>query len=242
MTLSFFRDYQELFVGCQILYDGSYSGTTLYNVINSGTYDGVIAGSPNRSADQFELNTTAFDWITSGDSAKRIDTQWNPTAAGTWMLLYKKADVVNSGNGYMGAWDGAASTSYLLMGLPDNSKKAQFGTGDLTNGSKWMDSLYDLNNGNWRVLTLSWGTNGTRLYIDGVLNASNTTTPITSALQTIWIGAEHYCAGTNRSVLHTTGPCAIFNVQKSDTDILTLSRLMLKKLSYPIYPGVRSCL
>lgn len=137
---------------------------------NPGTFQG---GTPTASADRF--NNIAKSYVFNGSSnfISTSDVFLNPTSfsVSTWFktttnvggALIGFSSVQTGGGGTRDRFIYMTSTGLLYFGVAPGAVK------------KYINTTNNYNDGNWHLVTATLGAGGMKLYVDGVLSASDLT-------------------------------------------------------------------
>lgn len=251
MTLTKYSGaYEELFSNCIALWNNSkvgVSGTTIFNIINSGTYDATLTGTPLTSTDRFGIGTntlqcTGSNYISIAHNAIFNIGSGNMTIAiwvkpytlsGNYVELVGKGARSGSVSGYR-SWNLLIGTSnsylYILNGIAEYGYQIDAAT---------FSDIYP-----WSFLVLRKTGTTWELSINGgsfVQFTTSAATPSDAANNGIRV-----CAGVNTTTPTATNVGAIgeimyFTSSVSLAQIKTLYDLTSKKYLYPVLPGQRSC-
>lgn len=251
MTVSKWRDWQELCNGLHRYYDLSsrgINGTNVINLITPGTNDGTLVGSgfTYTSPDRF-------------GSLKNTNVNWSSNNFVTTSMLF------NYQNGAVAAWIKYTPSSdrECIIGHYDSSSNGR-GMNIVENTCVLYDELYASGTGyphastypvppnEWCLLVLTWGTLYQRnLFIftmDDIVEHKNynSTAYASSETHVSYIGISHDHRATNGySECNHTYITEVFiwkDRQLSKADVIMLWNITRYKYLYPITPGVRGVL
>lgn len=236
MTLTKYSDFQEIFNNCLCYFPVSVNGTAYLEAMNG--YNGVIHGSvpldvkdrfgwkytPNWESQNLSnyINASLTDKVSSTSQTiitairPRMNYSNNPCA----LSLH------NSTGGYYG-WDLRVGTDRINMML-------QTSAGGLV---KQLD--YTTTNPDWDIFTVSFSPTSMKLYRNGNLISSNTTSGTYVYTSDMYLNFGVDTPGAYYPFMGEIGEVMLFTVELTDSQVMAINRLMGQMYLTPLLSGVR---
>lgn len=257
MTLTYYKDYQELFQNIAIYYDLSsrgISGTTVQNMATPGTNNGTLNGTgwTYTDADRFGIaKQTNNNWT---DETKYISTPFVINYQnGTFALWIKPTSATASkitGNYYI---PDASHVSDFVIGY-SNDNRCSFNIQQSSSTQNIVAITNTISIGTWVLILCSWGTTHKQnIYVfslTGLIDKAYNNNTYYSASQTkgLPIGLEYWqvynaYGGIEYKDSHFYGNIGEVMIWKdrqlSETEIYQLWNLTRQKYLFPVLPGQR---
>lgn len=248
MTLTFYRDYQELFAGMTGYWNLSNSGiigTICPNIINSGTNDGTVVGSPSKAVDRFGIASNTLTFDATDDKITLPTTALNSATFGIggWIkgavrATGERRTMVSCMNPY--SWCIVLSDTNTSNGSPN---KIQFMVQNTVPDVFVANSVTTLTaTETWYFVfaTINDSTGVMRLFVNGAYESTATRTGSHRSYSLAnSIGAQF--DGTNTVYIHNSaiGEIMFFTTIPSDAVIKQLYALTSKKYLYPLFSNRR---
>lgn len=239
MTLTYYKDYQKLFAGCVAYYDGSTSGTTLNNIINTAQ-NGTLGANASIVSDRFDKLRSMKTTPSSITDSTAIITCYPQTGD-----LYAMC-------GWFYFVTGSSTTEPVQSICYNNTTQKLFSIGDFTGSFDPLLAIIDNKNGRiiyttntvpsgWNHVAIRW--NGTRyeFYANGILIPAF---EWSATISIITLASDHKIGfWTKAAPIHyygtTVSDYMVFTSSISPEQIKTIYNLTRTKYIYPVMPGVR---
>ena len=238
MTLTYYRDYQELFAGCVAYWDGSNAGTTLYDII--GSYNGTLVGSPTAVQNSFGISK-AFGF---NGSSNYITTSIVPNYSSGTFIIRIKRNATGVYHCMFGCQNMSSPWYSNYLHFRGDNNKIEYVYSQGAAASSLLSTVAVTNTSDYYTIAVTWNnsTAGSAIYINGILNASNSVSAAnTSVSNTAYIMASHdsdgnpvrkWCNGNLEFAM-------LYNRSLSAVEIAEIYQLTRQKYLYPIFPGHR---
>ncbi|RWW91626.1 fibronectin type III domain-containing protein, partial [Flavobacterium cerinum] len=148
---------------------------------NSGTFQG---GTPTASADRFNVAAKAYTFNGSSNYISTSTAYVNPASVSvsSWFkttttvggVLMGFSSLQTGGNGNRDRFIYMTSTGILYFGVAPGAVK------------KYINTTTAYNDGNWHLVTATLGASGMKLYVDGVLSASDLSVTTAETITGYW--------------------------------------------------------
>ncbi len=246
MTLTYFKDYQELFAGQVPYYDGSLTSDGKLQDINSG-YHGTIIGATRTGTNRFGIANKCMvfdgtdDYVNTGyvlgTVSNRTITIWfkhteDRVDASRTIIFGKSAS--DGGFPYFKIYHNT-SNEYALTVRQSAALPTEYTV-------VIPSTNFTLNS--WYMITGSMGTRGLEIYLNGALINSNNAVTFVPVITTnpLVIGASMSTNGTTISdyCKAEIGEVLINSTQPTPEVIKSLYNLTKSKYLFPVQSGIRA--
>ena len=239
MTLTKYRDFQELFAGCVAYYDGSLNPAgKLQDLI--GENHGTITGATKTGTDRFGTPNRIMSFDGSDDY---VYTGVVPSSVGTILIWIKTTSTVAS-RYFIGEQHSTNNPySWISIGSIGNGQfTCAFGGASASQEVYCNSTGLSINNGSWHFLGMTWNSS---VGISAIYNGDIIKTTLAALRGDGHIGFNIGSLNYNTSyspIAALIGEVYIFNRVLSVAEIKTLYNFMYGRYMYPIIPGVRGVL
>lgn len=247
MTLTFYRDYQELFQGCIVYYDGTMSGSSFQNLITPGTYDGLVNGS------MFQTGTNRFGKLNTTRICAGVNTEYisNLPAItyqnGAALIWFYSTNPSGSDQGLITANNSSSPYQAFVIAIKTSTGEIIFWIRQVDGSTAIVKSTIGLTANTWYCIAVSWGTTykmnmvlGTATGHVETLYNNNSWYPASNPVP-VYAGLYSNSGSVRNNPLNgSMNEIMIFkDVHVSPVQLRMLYEITRKKYLYPVLPGQR---
>lgn len=241
MTLTKYKDLQELFSGCVAYWDGSLnSSDALQNLFS--TLHGTVSGAALTGTDKCGIvnNSLVFDGV-NDYVALASDVIGDITSAFTIIAMVK----ITSTEGVIYAEALSSNTTNPCIAFRISSTRVMLYSRSNTNTELSVSYTTTIPIDTWIPVAITHAASSTTFtfYVNGIQYSGTQTFGSTSSTDVANIGVLRR-GGSQYDLWWpgTLGELIIFNTQLSDVQLKVLADLIIRNRIFPLLPGVRCTL
>jgi len=244
MTLTKYKDYNELFNGCVAYYDGSLNSSGQLQDLSGNGYNGSITGATRTGNNRFGFSNKSLYFSNTTDKVDTGISSGMGTGAFTaiaWINSNINTTVLNRvivNNGYNSITSTMGFQLALVYSSPNFGLYFLISTGSAWTSQAVFSSLLTCYN-NWAFVAMTFiPSTNYNLYVNGSNIYTGSIAYTTHANPyTVYIGKDY--GRTDSTFSGNIGEVILYNRSLSSYEISLIYKLTSQKYLYPVLQGQR---